>query len=67
MGVPLLNIVEVVFSEPMDPTSITDGTIRVTSNGQPVPGRVVLDPEGLRAEVQLNEPLARRTTYSSKS
>ena len=61
--VPLLNIVEVVFSEPMDPTSITDGTIRVTWNGQPVPGRVVLDPEGLRAEVQLNEPLARRTTY----
>jgi hypothetical protein len=61
--VPLLTVVRIVFSEPMDPATLGTGTVRVTSTGEPLPGKVVVDPDGLWAEVQLEQPLTRRTTY----
>jgi hypothetical protein len=61
--VPLLTVVRVVFSEPMDSTSLGSATVRVTSTGEPLPGAVLVDPEGLWVELHLDQPLARRTSY----
>ncbi|HSR90028.1 MAG TPA: Ig-like domain-containing protein [Gemmatimonadales bacterium] len=63
--VPLNTIIEVVFSEPMDSASLL-GAVTLTQSGAPVPGSVVIPPNGgdiLRATFVPLGSLAPLTTY----
>src|SRR4029077_18747338 len=54
----------VVFSEPMDPRTVTTQTMQVQQNGQPVAGSVTLTSDGLTAAFQPAVPLAPLTAYT---
>lgn len=54
----------VVFSEPIDGTTITTQSVRLLSGGAPVSGRPVLAPDGLRVEFRPGQPLVGSTTYT---
>jgi len=54
----------VVFSEPMDPRTVTTQTMQVQQNGQPVAGGVTLSSDGLTAAFQPAVPLAPLTAYT---
>ncbi|MCL5943109.1 MAG: Ig-like domain-containing protein, partial [Actinobacteria bacterium] len=66
-GVPVTTMVTVVFSEPMDPATIVNGsmTLATTSGGVPVPGRVDIDPaDWARAYFYPDAQLDRSTGYT---
>jgi hypothetical protein len=60
---PMLQIVRVVFSEPMDQATITGDNIRILLNGNPLSGQVQPAADGLGATLELDEPLAPLTEY----
>jgi len=62
--VPLNSLIRVVFSEPMDPRTLTSATVRLLQNGTPVAGRIVLAADGLRADFVPDSLLARATDYT---
>ena len=49
INVPVTQVIEVLFSEPVAPTSITPSTVQVTSAHGPVAGSLSLDTSGARA------------------
>lgn len=61
--VPLNARIVVVFSEPLDPSTVTAQSIRLLRNGTPVAGEVTLSADGLKAEHQPSELLAGQSTY----
>jgi hypothetical protein len=61
--VPLNAAIVVVFSVPMNSTSITPQTIQLLANGQPVNIGVALAGDGFRAVVTPTAPLAPGTIY----
>ena len=61
---PMLTIVRVIFSEPMDPVTITGGTVQILLNGNPLSGQVEASAEGLSATLELDQPLAPLTEYT---
>jgi Tol biopolymer transport system component len=54
----------VVFSEPIDPQTVTTQTIQVRLNGQPLPGTVILSSDGLLGEFRPAAPLLPQTAYT---
>jgi len=62
--VPLNKRVRVVFSEPVDPTTVTDGTVRVERDGDPVPGRVTASDGGLEATYEPEQDLSPGREYT---
>lgn len=62
--VPLNMSLLVVFSEPVDPVTVTDQTVRLFKRGVPVAGEVELDPEGIRAVFLPAVALDPSTDYS---
>ena len=62
--VPLNVRLLVVFSEPIDPATITSETIKLLLDGEPVGGSVTLGVDGLQAEFTPAEVLARQRTYT---
>jgi dipeptidyl aminopeptidase/acylaminoacyl peptidase len=61
---PMLTIVRVVFSEPMNPATITGGSVQILLNGSPLDAQVTASADGLSATLELNEPLAPLTEYT---
>jgi hypothetical protein len=62
--VPLNATLLVVFSEPLDPASVSTATVRLLLNGSPVPGSVALvDELRLRAVFTPDAPLQPGTDY----
>ena len=62
--VPLNSIMVVVFSEPIEPSTLTTSTIRLMSNGRSVPGRLGFhDVDSLMTVFMPEEPLAPGTPY----
>lgn len=62
VDVPLNAAIVVVFSEPMDPSSVTPQGIQLRVNGQPTGASVELAADGLRAVVRAG--LAPQTAYA---
>jgi hypothetical protein len=62
-GVPLNRIVSVVFSEPMDPATMTVANVTVQQLDTPVPGTVSY--AGVTVTFQPDSPLEPLTTYSA--
>lgn len=60
--VPMNAIIVVVFSEPMNPRTMTPGALQLIS-GAPVAGSVTLSPEGITATFQPAEQLSASTSY----
>ena len=60
----MLQIVRVVFTEPMDPVTITGGTVQILLNGNPLSGQVEASADGLSATLELDQPLAPLTEYT---
>ena len=56
INVPVTQVIEVLFSEPVDPTSIKPSTVQVTSAGGPVAGSLGLDTTGERARFSPSAP-----------
>lgn len=46
----------IAFSEPVDPETVTDASIRVSFGGSPILGNIVTSPDGLRASVFYSSP-----------
>jgi hypothetical protein len=61
--VPLNSRIIVVFSEPVDPATLTTATVQLLASGQPVAGAVQVNPSGLTAEFVPQSLLAANTTY----
>jgi alpha-tubulin suppressor-like RCC1 family protein len=61
--VPLNATLLVVFSEPIDPATITPQSVRLVLDGQPVAGRAELSSDGLRVEFRPDLELASITAY----
>jgi hypothetical protein len=61
---PMLSIVRVIFSEPMNPVTITGATVQILLNGSPLSGQVQASADGLSATLELDEPLAPLTEYT---
>jgi hypothetical protein len=53
----------VVFSEPVDSSSVTAENVRLLLDGEPVAGTLALSEDGLRVEFTPAEPLQPSTTY----
>jgi len=63
--VPLNMSLLVVFSEPVDPATVSDQTVRLfTKNGLALTGQVRLDPDGLHAFFQPSGPLNPNSSYT---
>lgn len=62
--VPLNMSLLVVFSEPVDPATVTDQTVRLFKGGVSVAGEVELDPEGIRVTFLPAVALDPNTDYS---
>ncbi len=63
-GVPLNRTVVVVFSDPIDPTTVNASSIQLWQGTKPVPGAVRLaDTSGLRAEFRPDSLLAAQTAF----
>lgn len=62
--VPLNSLIRVVVSEPMDPRTLTTGTLRLLRDTAAVAGRVEVSADGLRADVVPDTLLARSTGYT---
>lgn len=63
VDVPLNVPVVVVFSEPVDAGTVTAASVRVERTGVPVPGRLTVTPDGLRAEFRADQLFAPNTVY----
>jgi alpha-tubulin suppressor-like RCC1 family protein len=61
--VPLNSIIVVVFSEPIDPATVTQTSIRLAASGRPVSGEAVLAPDHVRMEFRPDQPLSPSTSY----
>lgn len=57
-------VIRIVFSEPMDPATITSPTVRLTSSAGTVSGELTLSADGLYAELRPHAPLAPNTDYT---
>jgi Tol biopolymer transport system component len=62
--VPLNCVIVVVFSEPLDPRTLTAGSMRLVAGAAVVSGRITLAADGLRAEFQPDQLLQPSTTYA---
>lgn len=62
--VPLNSVMAFVFSEPVDPQSVSTQTVQLVKNGQLVPGHPVLQPGGLRVDFIPDAPLAPNSDYT---
>jgi len=62
--VTLNSLLVFVFSEPMDPRTVTTQTMQVQSSDQAVAGTVTLSTDGLIATLQPSVPLAPGTEYT---
>lgn len=62
--VVLNSIVRIVFSEPIDPGTVTGSNIRLEGGGEVVRGQLTLSGDGLRAELHPDAPLAAGTEYT---
>lgn len=62
--VVLNSIVRIVFSEPMDPATISGASVSLGQSGGPVAGRVQLAPDGLSATFVPDRLLLPETTYT---
>jgi hypothetical protein len=62
--VPLNAKIVVVFSEPMDPTTVSTSSIKLSQAGTEVSGQVTLGPDGLSATFQPDALLQDEMTYS---
>jgi alpha-tubulin suppressor-like RCC1 family protein len=62
--VALNSRIQVVFSEPMDGSTITTATVQLLKNNAPVAGRVELAADGLRADFVPETLLERLTDYT---
>ncbi len=63
VDVPLNAVIIVVFSEPIEPGSVTNATIALTQAGSPVRGVHGLSSDGLRVDLRPDTPLAPETEY----
>jgi alpha-tubulin suppressor-like RCC1 family protein len=61
--VPLNAALVAIFSEPMDPHTITAATLLLSSAGSPVAGSVTLSPDGIAATFQPTLQLLPSTSY----
>jgi hypothetical protein len=61
---PTLIRIGVIFSEPIDPRTVTVTSVRLLLRGQEVPGVVGLSADGLRAELEPGDTLAANSTYT---
>ncbi len=57
-------IISVTFSEPMNPSTVNTGTVKVSGNGSDVLGTVILDNTSTKAIFMLSGSLAYGTTYT---
>ncbi len=57
-AVPLNSSIVIVFSEPIEGSTATLETVRLVSDGQPVPVELALAPDGLTVELLAVDPLA---------
>ena len=64
VAVPLKVVPLIVFSEPVEPRTVTSETIKVLLGGQPVDGSLTLSAERLRVEFTPAEALAPHRTYT---
>ena len=62
--IPLNSLIRVVFSEPMDPRTLTTATLKLLRDSTPVTGRVAVSADGLRADFVPDTLLARSTAYT---
>jgi hypothetical protein len=59
-----LNVnVSVVFTEPVNPATVTGASLQLLREGRPVTGRSVLSSDGWEAQFTPDEPLVPGTTY----
>ena len=56
--------VMVVFSEPVDPSTVTTENVRLETNGAPVAGTLTVNGDGLWAVFMPDEPLNSLSTYT---
>jgi alpha-tubulin suppressor-like RCC1 family protein len=62
--VPLNSRIGIVFSEPIDPASLTTATVQLSANGAVIDGTVQTDASGLAAEFIPTVPLEAGTEYT---
>ncbi len=62
--VPMNSVLAFVFSEPVDPRTISNQTVQLVRNGQLVPGQPVLQPGGLRVDFIPDVQLDPQATYT---
>ena len=62
--VPLNARIMVVFSEPVDPVTVSTSSIKLSRAGSAVPGQVTLASDGLSASFQPDAPLQDTTAYT---
>ena len=62
--VPMNSVLAFVFSEPVDPRTISNQTVQLVKNGQLVPGQPVLQPGGLRVDFIPDAQLDPQATYT---
>ncbi len=62
--VPMNSVLAFVFSEPVDPRTISNQTVQLVKNGQLVPGQPVLQPGGLRVDFIPDVQLDPQATYT---
>ena len=62
--VSLNSVVILVFSEPINRSTVTGLTVRVLRNGQPVDATISLGTDGIQAEIRPSGPLEAGTAYS---
>jgi len=61
--VPLNVTLLVVFSEPVDPVTVTPASVRLLHDGQPVPSRAEVSADGLRVELHPDDTMVPLTDY----
>jgi Tol biopolymer transport system component len=61
--VPLNSVIVVVFSEPIDPATVTSQRVQLLHNGQPVAADIDIAPDGLRMTVRPLAALTVNTGY----
>ena len=63
VDVPLNLVIVIVFSEPLDPATLTPGSVQLSSAGGTVSGTLSLDPSGTAVSFQPDQPLQGSTSY----
>ncbi len=62
--VPLNSVVVIVFSEPVDGTTVTPTSVRLVRDGQPAPAVLDLAPDGLSLDLQPEGGLQSSSSYT---